>query len=49
MRARTGNAMAVVQLRAGRDEAATWSATGPLQEQLPELTPMLRDALTALR
>lgn len=48
MRARSGNATVVARLRVGRDEAGTWSNTAPLQQQLPNLTPLLRAAVDGL-
>ncbi|MET8151342.1 hypothetical protein ACIBSW_29550 [Actinoplanes sp. NPDC049668] len=47
-KARTGNAIAVAQLLAGRDVAESWDDTTPLQQQVPVLSPVLTTFLTGL-
>jgi hypothetical protein len=47
-KARTGNAVVVAQLLAGRDVAESWDVSAPLQQQMPTLSGAMRDFLTGL-
>ncbi|RSM60323.1 hypothetical protein DMB66_24725 [Actinoplanes sp. ATCC 53533] len=48
MKARTGNAIGVAELLAGKDVAESWSASAPLEQQVPKLSVLMTNFLTGL-
>jgi hypothetical protein len=48
MKARTGNAIGVAELLAGKDVAESWSGSAPLEQQVPALSAAMTNFLAGL-